>query len=141
MKVRDRLEAIASTPEACAPQAPHIPHHDTDTSTLPYRFRGVVFHRLACCIKSASRDFHPNRDRDDARCGELEFYRVLAFPSTAASANRGNDRNLCHRNLCSRGRCWPRDGDYRLPAFPNNERRSVRSAQRMNPEIVSNLWL
>src|SRR3954452_16711960 len=99
MKVRDRLEAIASASEACAPQTPDIPHHDTDTSILPYRFRDVVFHRSACCIESASCDFHPNRDRDDARGCELEFYRVLAFPSAAASANRGNDRNLCHRNL------------------------------------------
>src|SRR6266511_2799364 len=136
MKGRDRLEPIASTPEACVPQTPDIPHHDTNASTLPNRFGGVVFYRLARCFKSASRDFYPNRDRDDARCGELEFYRILAFRSAAASANRSDDRNLC-----SRGRCWPGDGDCRLPAFPNNERRSIRPAQRMNPGIVSNLWL
>src|SRR4029077_15285631 len=131
MKVRDRLEAIASTPEACASQTPDIAHHDTDTSTLPHRFRGPVFDRPARCIKPASRDFYPNRDRDDARRGELEFYRILAFRSAAASANRGDDRNLFHRHLCGRGRCWPRDDYCRLPAFPDNERRSIRPTQRM----------
>src|SRR3954471_11303032 len=101
MKVRDRLEAIASTPEACAPRTPDIPHHDTDTPGFPDRFRSPVFYRPARCFKPASRDFYPNRDRDDARRGELEFYRILAFRSPAASANRGDDRNLFHRNLCS----------------------------------------
>src|SRR4029077_12086109 len=141
MKVRDRLEAIASTPEACASQTPDIAHHDTDTSTLPHRFRGPVFDRPARCIKPASRDFYPNRDRDDARRGELEFYRILAFRSAAAPAYRGDDRNLFHRYLCSGGRCRPPDGDRRLPALPDNKRRSIRPAQRMNPGIVSNLWL
>src|SRR6476660_1521434 len=141
MKVRDRLESIASTPEACAPQTPDIPHHDTNTSSLPHRLRGVVFHRPACGPQPASRDFYSNRDRDDARGCELEFHRVLAFRSAAASADRGDDRHLFHRHLCSRGRCWPRDGYCRLPAFPDNERRSIRPAQRMNPGIVSNLWL
>jgi len=56
-------------------------------------------------------------------------------------ANRGDDRNLFHRHLRSRGGCWPCDGYCRLPALPDNERRSIRPAQRMNPGIVSNLWL
>src|SRR5207245_9402019 len=89
----------------------------------------------------ASRDFYPNRDRDDARGGELEFYRILAVRSATPSANRGDDCNLFHRHLCSRGRCRTRDGYCRLPALPDNERRSIRPAQRMNPGIVSNLWL
>src|SRR4029077_9216593 len=76
-----------------------------------------------------------------ARGCELEFYRVLAVRCAAASANRGNDRHLFHRHLRSRGRGWPRYGYCRLSAFPNNERRSIQQAQRMNPGIVSNLWL
>src|SRR5512132_3650596 len=128
MKVRDRLESIASTPEACAPQTPDIPHHDTNTSTLPDRFRGPVFYRPARCIEPASRDFYPNRDRDDARRGELEFYRVLAFRSATASAYRGDDRNLFHRHLCSRGSCWPCNGHCRLPALSDNKRRSIQPA-------------
>jgi hypothetical protein len=84
-KVRDRLEAIASTPEACAPQTPHIPYHDTNASTVPHCFRGIVFYRPACGSEPASRDFHPNRDRDDAGGSEFEFYRILAF-SIAISA-------------------------------------------------------
>src|SRR5436190_5129786 len=141
MKVRDRLESIASTPQACAPRTPDIPHHDTNTSTLHHCFRGPVFYRPARCVKPASRDFYPNRDRDDARRGELEFYRILAFRSATPSSSRGDDRDLFHRHLCSRGRCWPCDGYCRLPALPDNERRSIRPAQRMNPGIVSNLWL
>src|SRR5437588_6506871 len=90
---------------------------------------------------SASRYFIPIRVRNDSRRGELEFYRILAFRSAAASANRGDDRNLFHRHLRSRGGCWPCDGYCRLPALPDNERRSIRPAQRMNPGIVSNLWL
>ena len=62
----------------------------------------------------------------------LNFIAFWRFCSAAASSNRGDDRNLFHRNLCSRGRCWPRDGHCRLSAFPNNERRSIRPAQRMN---------
>jgi len=89
MKVRDRLEPIASTPEVCPPQTPDIPHHDTNTSTLPHRFRGVVFHWPARCIKPASRDFYPNRDRDDARRGELVMIAIFSIAISAAEAAVG----------------------------------------------------
>src|SRR5215212_6653140 len=114
---------------------------DTYAPDVRHRFRCPVFYRVTCCIKPASRDFYFNRDRDDARRGEFEFYRILAFRFATTSANRGDDRNLFHRHLCSRGRCWPGDGYCRLPALPDNQRRSIRSAQRMNPGIVSNFWL
>ena len=41
--------------------------------------RALFSHRPARCVKPASRDFHPHRHRDDARRGEPEFHRVLAF--------------------------------------------------------------
>src|SRR5215831_19502449 len=141
MKVRDRLEPIASTPEACAPRTPDVPHDDTNTPDFPHRVRGPVFHRAPSCIEPASRNFHPDRDRDDARRGELEFHRVLAVRSAAASTNRSDDRNFFHRYLCSRGGGWPGDGYCRLPALPDDKRRSIQPAQRMNPGIVSNLWV
>src|SRR5262245_31680992 len=108
---------------------------DAYAPSFPDRVRGPVFYRPACCIKPAARDFYPDWDRDDACCGELEFYRILAFRSTTASPHRGDDRNLFHRHLCSRGWRWPRDGYCRLPALPDNERRSIRPAQRMRTEF------
>src|SRR4030095_5435729 len=65
-------------------------------------------------------------------CGcKLEFHRVLALRSAAASADRGDDCNLFHRHLCSRGSCWPCNGHCRLPALSDNKRRSIQPAQRI----------
>ena len=62
MKVRDRLELIASTPEACAPRTPDVPHNDANTPSFSDRIGGPVFHRVASCIEPAARDLHPDRD-------------------------------------------------------------------------------
>jgi hypothetical protein len=118
-------------PDACAPRTPDVPQHDSNTSTFSYRFRSLVFNRPARGVKPASRYFYPHRNRDDARRCKLELYRVLAFRSAAASAYGGDDCYLFHRHFCRGGCGWPRIGHCRLPALSDNERGSIRSAQRM----------
>ena len=110
---------------------------------FPHRFRCALFsHRPARGTEPASRHFHPHRDRDDARRGESEFHRILAFRSAAASANRRDGRDFLHRDRRGRSRCRPGDGHRGLPALPDHERRSTRPAQRMNPlDRTANLWL
>src|SRR5439155_20795260 len=67
--------------------------------------------------------------------------RLLAVQLRTAPANRRHDRNLFHRHRCRRSRCRACVGHLRLPPLSNDQRRSTRSAQRMNAGIVTSLWL
>src|SRR5216110_1171968 len=117
------------------------PPRSTQAHTLfPYTtlFRS---HRPARCAQPASRHFHFDRDRDDARGSELEFHRVLAIWSATGAADRHDGRDLRHRHRRCRSRGRSRHGYRSLPPFPQYQRRPARSSQRMNSWITTNVLL
>ena len=70
-----------------------------DTATLFLMISAALFsHWFARGAESASRDFHSDRHRDDARRRESQLRRFLAFWLRNRSADRRDGRDFLHRH-------------------------------------------